>query len=66
MAFNSTAIVLTIARPELDVIPPIWAVAGLAASVIVGALLIVVLRSGPAARARAAEVAFDQRSTSHT
>lgn len=64
VAFNSTAIVLTIARPELEVIPPAWAAGGLGASVVVGALLIVALRSGSAARARAAELAFDPRSTS--
>lgn len=64
VAFNGTAIALTILRPELEVIPPLWAVGGLGVSVIVGALLILVLRSGPAARARQIELAFDRRSSS--
>ncbi|MBL8742315.1 MAG: CPBP family intramembrane metalloprotease [Myxococcales bacterium] len=64
IAFNSTAIVLTIARPELEVIPPAWAAGGLGAAILVGALLAFVLRAGPAARARAAELAFDPRSPS--
>ena len=57
IAFNSTAIVLTIARPELEVIPPSWAAGGLGASVLIGALLIVTLRSVSTARARAEELA---------
>jgi membrane protease YdiL (CAAX protease family) len=65
MAFNGTAIALTIARPELEVIPPAWAVGGLGASLIVGALLIMVLRTGPAARAREAELVIDRGSTSN-
>jgi uncharacterized protein len=56
IAFNGTAVALTIARPELEVIPPVWAVAGLGVAVLTGALLVVVLRSAQAARARAAEL----------
>lgn len=56
MAFNSTAIVLTMLRPDLEEVPPLWAAGGLGGAVLVAVAAIVVLRSGPAAQGRAAEL----------